>query len=354
MRATILIRATFALVLVTAGCGGDVAIGVSTSSSFMAAAELAIEDALAANPGLRVDTMLIPERTNEAGPALAAAERFVTRGGVVAVIGHSNSSASLATAGVYNQHGIVQLTPTSSATVFSEAGRYSFRLVPPDHLQTGFLVDHLRASLPAGARVALFHVSDDYGRGLRDGVRPALQAAGLEVVFDLPYGEQDRGPEGLEHARDAVAAAGPHAILWLGRASTLDGYLPVLRAAAPGAEIIGSDGVGSGRTLTDDGRWSGVRYVDFLDVRSDLTDPDFLHRFEARLGRPPTSADVLTYDAVRLVLAGIGDGARSGAALRRYLESLGASRPAYAGLAGPIAFDTLGDISRGYTMVTLP
>lgn len=339
--------------LFLSACGGDVSIGVSTSTSYMDAARLAVAD-VTASGSARVDTVMIPEGTNQATPAIAAAERFAAHANLVAVVGHSNSSASLATSGIYNQLEVVQLTPTSSATIYSEAGPYSFRLVPSDDHQARFLVEQLAAAWPTGARVAVGYVNDDYGRGLRDGVRLGAADSPLDLVLELPYAEEAFRHREVEHFADAVAAVEPDAILWLGRASTLDRFLPGLHQAAPAAIILGSDALAAAREMSQDSRWSGVRYVDFLDLESGPELQDFAARYQARFGRRATAPDALTYDATRLILAAIADGARTGPALREYLHSLGRDRPPYPGITGPIAFDENGDIHRDYVLVTLP
>lgn len=49
---------------------------------------------------------------------------------VLAVIGHNDSDASIAAAPIYEQNGLVMITPTSSAEVLSTAGDYVFRSIP--------------------------------------------------------------------------------------------------------------------------------------------------------------------------------------------------------------------------------
>jgi branched-chain amino acid transport system substrate-binding protein len=340
------------LALLAGACGSqeDVLIGVANSSITVDAARLAFADAAAG--GLAgVDTVMVAEGTNEAGPAIGMAQLMVADHGVIGVVGHSNSSASLAAAGIYNERQVVQVAPTSSATVYSQAGPYSFRLVPPDEGQAGFLVEAVAAAFPAGARIALVYVNDDYGRGLRNAVRVELPDRPGEIVLEVPYLERDIESAQIEQAGQALRAAAPDVILWLGRGSTLEQFLPTLSAVVPDAMILGADGVASGRQLdAQDGRWNGVRHVDFLDMQGTPALREFAARYEARFGRAATASDALTYDATRLLLAGVVAGARTGPMLREYLLSLGRSRPAYEGITGPISFDERGEISRGYVL----
>lgn len=340
-----------------AGCAQErgVAVGVSTSAAFMDAARLAFADATADGSRLVVDTLMVGEATNEAAPALRAADRFVTDPRVVAVVGHSNSSASLAASQIYNANEVVQIAPHSSATVYSQAGPFSFRLVPPDDRQADFLVAHLEATFPEDARIAIVYVNDDYGRGLRAGVQAGLSGAGRRIVLEVPYVEGHVEDGHIAYAVDAISASRPDLILWLGRASTLSRFLPGIRASRPDLTVIGGDAVATAGQLTPgEGSWSGVGHVDFLDLASTPALREFAARYLERFGRPATAPDVLTYDAVRVILAAVADGARSGPAVREYLASFGNGRPPYEGVAGPITFDPSGDVARSHVMVTIP
>jgi branched-chain amino acid transport system substrate-binding protein len=350
--------AVCAILVACGGADGEVVLGVSNSTAYMDGARLAFADAAAEGQMVGVDTVMVPERTNEAAPAIRTAQRFVAHQLMVGVVGHSNSSASLAAAGIYNQRQVVQLAPTSSAVVYSEAGPYSFRLVPPDDRQARFLVEQVAMAVPAGGRIALFYVNDDYGRGLRNAVRAGLAAGATNVVLELPHVEGDLLGEDIAQAEAALRAADPDLILWLGRGSTLDHYLTALRSASPDAIILGGDAVAGGPELGREGgppgRWDGVRHVDFLELGSTPALRDFAARYRARFGRAATVPDALTYDAVRVLLAGIAEGARTGPALQGYLMSLGGTRPAYPGITGPIVFDEQGNIDRTYVLVGEP
>jgi ABC-type branched-subunit amino acid transport system substrate-binding protein len=102
-----------------------------------------------------------------------------------------------------------------------------------------------------------------------------------------------------------------------------------------------------------DGRWSQVHHVDFLALDATPELREFARRYQDRFGLVATVPDALNYDAMRLVLAGIQAGARTGDELRAFLESLGRTRPVYQGVTGPIRFDDLGEVDRSYVLATV-
>jgi branched-chain amino acid transport system substrate-binding protein len=329
-----------------------VVLGVSTSPPYVDAARLAIEDELAAGPLPRFSTVMMPQGQNLASPAIEAAQRLVEAADLIAVVGHSNSAASLATAPIYNAHQVVQIAPTASATVYSQAGPYSFRLVPPDHEQGLFLAQRLSEILPGGGRVALVYVNDDYGRGLRASLLAELDAQRYRVVYELPQLESPTDDEDAAYAADALGDAQPDLIVWLARGELLARFLVGIRKRLPAVPIVGGDGLGTGglervpRVVMGD-----VRFVAFLDLDATEALRTFRRRYRERFGRDASASAALTYDAVRLAIAGIRTGARSGPDLRAYLSALGRSSPAYLGIAGPIAFDDDGDVQRPYVLI---
>jgi branched-chain amino acid transport system substrate-binding protein len=352
-------------------CGdpASLVLGIASSQPHNNAGRLAWTDHATALR-LPLDTVFAEPSGNDAAPALQVAQRFVGTEGLVAVVGHSNSSASLAASPIYNQHEVVQIAPTSTAPAYSMAGPFSFRLVPPDDRQGAFLAGVLRDSLPPGARVALTYVNDDYGRALRAATVDALagraltdqrqagERQGPELVLDLPHLDD------LAAAPDSIArflvgslvAARPEAILWIGRASSLRAVLPALRdELGAGVPVYGSDGLNSapavGNAATD---WTGVNYVDFLDVRATARGRLWADRYRERFGYGPQAGEALAYDAVGLILAAIRAGARTGPEVREYLVSLGRRRPPYEGVSGSIAFDDRGSVMRGYRLKALP
>lgn len=346
-----------------AGCAEPtpVGVGVALSQSFINAARLALADAVAEGGLPPLDTLMLGEVSNSAAPAIAMAEQFVARPGLLVVIGHSNSAASLAASPLYNGAEVVQIAPTSTAARYAEAGPYSFRLAPPDTKQGEVIAAAVRSKLPEGGRVGVFYVNDDYGRGLRAAVLVNLDTTRYRVTFDRPHNDEDVGPPSGDLDRRvteisrALAATRPEVLLLLARFNTIEFYLTAIRGAVPDALLIGGDAIGPAHfRAASEPAWGGVQYADFLDFERSEALQDFRRRFEEAYGTPARSAEILSYDAMRLVLAGIAGGARTGPALREWLLSLGAARPAFEGLSGPISFEADGELIRPYVLVTIP
>lgn len=350
------------LIVALAGCTETrpVGLGVALSGSFVDAARLAIADAVAEGGVPLLDTILVAEVGSRAAPALEIADRFRTVTGMVAVVAHSNSASSLATAPIYNEAAIVQLAPTSTAASYSRAGPYSFRLVPPDPTQGAVLARALDSLHPAGARVAVLYVNDDYGRGIREAFLAELDPARFVVAHDQPHADEELDLPPVE--RDAHISAivervlddRPEVIVWLGRANTFVPYLHQFRQRAAPVAFLAGDGLSTWRRYAGaSAEWVGVRYVDFLD-ESDPDLQEFRRRYRERFGKDAGTGEILSYDATRLLLAAVRDGARTGDEVRAWLHGLGRERPPYPGVGGPIGFDDHGDVTRRLVLLTIP
>lgn len=325
-------------------------VGGALSEGFLNAMRLAVEDALVEGPIPGLDTVLVEAVSNRATPAIKAADSLVAIPGLVAVVGHSNSAASLATAPIYNGAGVVQLAPTSTAPVYSQAGPLSFRMVPPDDTQGAFLADVVEGRFEE-ARLAIMFVNDEYGRGLRAAFLQNLDGARFQVVVDLPHNEEDVQEPDTDGLLATLSTADPDMLVWLGRVPVLNGLLPGLRQELGELPILAGDAVYWADLLDDRiPEWAGVEYLDFVDMDGSPALRDFSERMWARFGEQPGGAEALTYDATRVILEALRAGARSGTEVRAYLESLGHRRPAFEGLAGSLTFDADGDAERTYVL----
>ena len=336
-----------------AACG-DAApyrIGIVLGSEGALAATLAADSLNAARGAhdRRVELRILPHAYGTSAEiALEGADSLALDGSVVAVVGHSNSSASLAASQIYNARHVVQIAPTTTSPQYSQAGPYSYRLVASDAHQARFLVDQV--GTPAG-RIAVVYVNDDYGRSLRQLVDEALTARGITPAYQVPYAESEK--DGTDVV-NALVNARPATLLWLGRDDLFARIADSLRARLPHLAVLATDGFGSvsvQRNIFP--QLAGVRYVRLVNV--DGVAPA-LRALDARYrragGQALTDQAILTYDAVMLLGTAVREAGTDREAIRQWLDALGRARPAYVGVSGPISFSPDGDRSPSYVLVT--
>jgi len=124
--------------------------------------------------------------------AVAVANEFVGKG-VVFVAGHFCSGSSIPASKVYEEEGILQISPASTnPKLTDEGGDNVFRTCGRDDQQGQVAGDYI-ADHFANKRIAIVHDKQAYSKGLADETRKQLHKRGIkEVMYDtVTAGEQD-------------------------------------------------------------------------------------------------------------------------------------------------------------------
>jgi len=330
-------------------------IGTALGSTFNEAVTMALEDATPSGTTAVADALLLAERSSVAASAIQLATTLLSKPSLVAVVGHTNSSASLAAAQLYNDAKVVELAPTSTAQLYSAAGPYSFRMVPSDHRQGWVLAQAVARERPRDARVALLYVNDDYGRSLRSVVGAALDSLEISVVADLPHLDSPGKTRTVLEDIQTVIQTKPNVIVWLGRPGSLHSVLPAIRPSLGDVPVFASDATTTWSLRGNpDGVLTGVRYVDFVDLDATPEGRRFRDRYRARFGHTPGGGEALAYDAMLVLLEAVRSGARTGDDVRRFLDQLGRERQAVHGVTGLISFSLDGDVQRDPILRRIP
>ena len=269
--------------------------------------------------------------------AAATARRF-TESGVRFVVGHLTSGAAAAASSVYEEAGIVSLTPGATWAPLTRRGAgLLFRLSGSD-AQQGALGGALLAERFAAKPTAIVHDKTSFGRALADEAARALRARGGQERLFEGVSRDDRETAALVAK---LRALGIEAIYFGGLSAPAAGLIRAMREAGLTATVIGSDG------LLD---------KDFAQVAGPGAEGTLMTLAPAppRLPEPrgaakaPRSAEAEmfaagAYAAVEVIRRGI-EGARS-AEPARVAAFLHGGAPLRTVL-GEIAFDARGDLTR--------
>lgn len=338
--------------LLASGCGRDEPIYLGLAGAFSdpvgapmrSAARLAVEE-INATGGVDGRPLALLERDDYADPDSAVvAATALYQSPAVAVIGHIFSGTTLAAAPVYNggRDPIVALSPSSSAPEVRDAGPYTFRICPSDLAHGSALARwaHDRLQLTRGA---VLYLNDDYGRGVRATFVEEFTRLGGEVVSSDPYlgSTPEVGPYLDRLARDRRVQF----IVVAGNRSEAETILRGARQRGLVVPIIGADGlegIESAGALAE-GVYESAAY--FPSVRN-LANRRFVDAYRRKYpaAGPPNQPAAATYDAVYLLREVLRKSGNDREAVRRVLADVGRGAPAFDGVTGRIAFDSLGDV----------
>ena len=165
----------------------------SFGEQMRAGAEMAVADINAAGGVLGQQLRLeLGDDACDPKQAVAVANQMVNKG-VVFMAGHFCSGSSIPASAVYDEEGIVQISPASTnPKLTDEGGPGTYRVCGRDD-QQGIVAGNYIVDKFPGARVALLHDKTAYGKGLADETRKQLHARGLEEAMYEAYtaGEKD-------------------------------------------------------------------------------------------------------------------------------------------------------------------
>jgi branched-chain amino acid transport system substrate-binding protein len=156
-------------------------------------ADLAVKDINAAG-GINGEKLVLEAGDDACDPkqAVAVANQFVNKE-VKFVAGHFCSGSSIPASKVYNEEGILQISPASTNPALTEQGFENvFRTCGRDDVQ-GIYAANYTVDNGIGKKVAILHDKSAYGKGLADEYKKQLNARGVqEVMYEaVTQGDKD-------------------------------------------------------------------------------------------------------------------------------------------------------------------
>lgn len=166
----------------------------SFGAQMRAGAEMAVADLNEAGGVLGQQLVLqIGDDACDARQAVSVANQLASQGAVV-VAGHFCSGSSIPASSVYDEEGIVMISPGSTNPAFTDErpGPGIFRICGRDDQQGEIAGAFLMDNYP-DASIAFIHDNTAYGKGLADETMAHYEAAGGEPTLYQAYtaGEQD-------------------------------------------------------------------------------------------------------------------------------------------------------------------
>ncbi|RYC33769.1 branched-chain amino acid ABC transporter substrate-binding protein [Lichenibacterium minor] len=157
-------------------------------------------------------TLEVGDDQSDPKQGVSVANKFVGDG-VKYVVGDFNSGVSIPSSAVYNENGILQITPASTNVKFTEQGFWNtFRTCGRDDQQgevaAKYIADHFK-----GKKIAILHDKTTYGKGLADATMADLAKVGIKPAL---YEGVNAGEKDYSAVVSKVKAAGADVVYWGG------------------------------------------------------------------------------------------------------------------------------------------
>ena len=294
-------------------------------------------------------SLIFEDDAGKGSEASLVAERIANNLQILAVVGHFNSSCSLAGKPIYQRAGIVELSPGSTNVTVCEGSDWTFRNLYRDDFQGQFIAQYLDKVLTDIQSVAVFFDNDDYGRGLRNAFVEEAENIGLNLVASEAY---ERDNTDFKAQLTSIKAKKPDAIFISGLYSEAGLIVKQARETGITAQIFGADGVDSPDFLIIAGSSAEGTYLTtpFTFGAAGEDALQMAANFEELHGVAPDTWAALTYDAVGMIAEALEKTynpevsvADNRKAIRDHLASLDTPEEGYKGVTGLTYFDINGD-----------
>lgn len=284
--------------------------------------------------------LIVGDDTGNPKEAPNVAQKFAGDDKILAVIGHWNSSCTLAARGIYEAAGIPVITDSVNKQITDGTTPHLFRISLTDTTQAKNLAQYAYNKL--GKRnAAILFTANDFGTGLKNDFTEEFESLGGKVVASETYFEgqsKDFSPQLTK-----IKGQNPDIMF-------IAGYYVETALIAQQAEpiglsvpMIGTEGISSDELVKLGGESvEGIRFAAFFhkDVEFPGT-KEFVEAFRAKYNKEPDNYTALAYDSAKLILAGMKENGATREGITKYLNDV----KEFPGVAGPISFEN-NDVTR--------
>jgi branched-chain amino acid transport system substrate-binding protein len=320
--------------------GGSAAFGAQLKNG----TEQAVEDINAAG-GILGQKLTLEVGDDRADPkeGVSVANKFAADG-VKYVIGHFNSGVTIPASSVYQENGILEITPAATNPTVTERKMWNiFRVCGRDDQQGG-VAGAIIADKFAGKRIAIIHDKTTYGQGLAEETRKAINAKGLKEVMFEGVNKDDKDFTALV---SKLKAANPDLVYWGGLHDTGGLILRQMRDQGLNAPMMGGDGMADDEFAAIAGPGSEGTLMTFSpDPRTNPQNKQIVDLFRQKRGFEPQAYTLYSYAAVQII--------KQAAEAAKSVEPKKVAEVMHSGkvfntVLGDISFDAKGDVT-GYTI----
>jgi branched-chain amino acid transport system substrate-binding protein len=299
-------------------------------------AEQAVKDINAAG-GVLGEQLVLEVGDDACDPkqAVAVANQMVNAG-VVLVAGHFCSGSSIPASAVYNEEGILQISPASTNPQLTEQGFDNvFRTCGRDD-QQGEVAANYVVDNNVGSKIAIVHDKTAYGKGLADEFQKQLNARGVQEAM---YEAITAGDKDFTALITKMKNAGVD-LIYLGGYHTEAGLI-TRQAREQGLDAV----MMSGDALVTDEYWSitgdtgqGTLMTFSPDPRKNEAAQPVVAEFQAQ-GYDPEGYTLYTYATIQIWADAVEKAGTTD--LDAVVEQLHSNQ--FETVLGPVAFDDKGD-----------
>jgi branched-chain amino acid transport system substrate-binding protein len=270
---------------------------------------------------------------------VSVANKFAADG-VKFVIGDYNSGVTIPSSEVYQENGILQITPASTNPTVTERKMWNiFRVCGRDDQQGAvagaYIVKHFK-----GKKIAIVHDKTTYGKGLADETKKALSKGGMKEVL---YEGVNTGEKDFSALVSKIKSSGADLVYWGGLYTEGGLIVRQMRDQGVKAPLMGGDGITSDEFASVGGPGvEGTLMTYGPDPRSKPEAKKVVEEFRAKKFEPEAYT-LYSYAGVQII--------KQAAEAAKSLDPKKVAEKMHSGMhfktvLGDISYDKKGDITK--------
>src|SRR5487761_250766 len=260
--------------------------------------------------------------------------------GVKFVIGNYNSGVTIPSSEVYQENGILEISPASTNPTVTERKMWNiFRVCGRDDQQGkvagAYILKHFK-----GKKIAVVHDKTTYGKGLADETKKAINKGGMKEVL---YEGVNTGEKDYSALVSKIKQSGADLIYWGGLYTEGGLIVRQMRDQGVKAPLMGGDGITSDEFATVGGPGVVGSLMTYgPDPRNRPEAKAVVAKFRAK-GFEPESYTLYSYAGVQIIA--------QAATAAKSLDPKKLAEKMHSGMKfktvlGDLAFDKKGDITK--------
>ncbi len=257
------------------------------------------------------------------------------------VIGHFNSGVTIPTSEVFQENGIVQITPAATNPKVTERGMWNiFRTCGRDDQQGSIAGAYLLKNYK-DKKIAIVHDKTTYGKGLADETQKAINAGGIKEVL---YEGVNTGEKDYSALVSKIKASGAALVYWGGLHDTGGLIVRQMKDQGLTIPIMGGDGIADDEFATIAGPGAEGTLMTFPpDPRNRPEAKTIVEKFRTGRKFEPQAYTLYSYAAVEI----FKQAAEEAKSLDpKKVADVMHSGKVFKTVIGDISYDKKGDITR--------
>lgn len=293
--------------------------------------------------------MVVKDSKGDAKESADVARIFCEEEDIVAVIGDFSSSSCMASAPIYQEKGLVQISPSASHPDFAKMGDYMFGVVGRQDDEGPFMAKYMAKKYIGAESVGVIFMNNDWGVVTSENFKQACEESGVAVTATESFIE---GEKDFNAVISKVRQTDPDALCLITQYNEAAIISKQVKQAGWDVQIMGAGAMYSDQLIQLGGAdvEGLIAESPFIIEESDPKAMEFAEEFEKRAGFKPNIQAAGAYDTALLVADAIG---RAEEVSRSAVRDALAATDNFMGITGPITFTEDGDVHRKYRVMAI-